>query len=88
MTMQSTKARLLVLAALFVATVAGAREKAPEPDLSGLWYQPDGRESMKLLHVAPFLIFSLRREDILGSFPVFLYTWPEVALFARRGRSG
>lgn len=37
MAARSTKRRYLVLAALFVATVAGAREKAPEPDLSGTW---------------------------------------------------
>jgi hypothetical protein len=37
MTLRSTKARLLILAALFVAAVANARETAPEPNLSGTW---------------------------------------------------
>lgn len=37
MILRSTKARLLILAALFVAASAAAREKAPEPDLSGTW---------------------------------------------------
>jgi hypothetical protein len=32
-----------------------------------------------------FSLFSLQSDDIIGSFPVFLYTWPEVCVFCPKG---